>query len=155
MNKLKEFWQQCKPRERLYLSGCGLFALFAILYAGVWQPVNSSRAQLSKQVPQMQMQLAELQRQLAQIKSTPAGPSRNGDLRAAVQASLDARNTSADIQALTADKLQIKIAQIRFADALPLLSALRSETGSHINHLQISGAEHNGIVQLSAEVERQ
>jgi general secretion pathway protein M len=155
MNKLKEFWQQCQPRERLYLSACGAVALLAFLYAGVWQPITTSREQLSKQVPQMQMQLAELQRQLAQLKSSPAGPSRNGDLRAAVQASLDARNTSADIQAISSDKLQIKIAQIRFADALPLMTALRNETGSHINHLQISGAEHNGIVQLSAEVERQ
>ncbi|WP_233702242.1 type II secretion system protein GspM [Iodobacter ciconiae] len=134
---------------------CGAFAFFAILYAGIWQPVNASRIQLGKQVPQMQMQLAELQRQLAQIKSTPAGPGQNGDFRTAVQASLDARNTSADIQALATDKLQIKVAQIRFADALPLLAALRSETGSQINRLQISSAEHNGIVQLSAEVERQ
>jgi general secretion pathway protein M len=155
MNKLKEFWQQRQPRERLYLSVCGAFAAFAILYAGIWQPISDSRTQLSKQVPQMQLQLTELQRQLAQVKATPAGPSRNGDLRAAVQASLDAKGASADIQALSADKLQIKIAQIRFADALPLLAALRSETGSHISALQVSGAAHNGLVHLTAQVERQ
>ncbi|WP_197433066.1 type II secretion system protein GspM [Janthinobacterium sp. B9-8] len=155
MNKLKEFWQQRNPREHLYLSVCGSFVAFAILYAGIWQPISTSRAQLGKQVPQMQLQLTELQRQLAQLKSSPAGPSRNGDLRAAVQASLDAKNATADIQVLSADKLQIKIAQIRFADALPLLAALRSETGSRISSLQVSGPAHNGLVQLSAIVERQ
>ncbi|MDW5417615.1 MULTISPECIES: type II secretion system protein GspM [unclassified Iodobacter] len=155
MNKFKEFWQQRNPRERIYLSACAGFAAFAILYAGIWQPISTSRALLSRQVPQMQLQLAELQRQLSAIKATPAGPSRSGDLRASVQASLDAKNTSADIQALSADKLQIKIAQIRFADALPLLAALRNETGSRIHALNISGTTHNGLVQLTATVERQ
>jgi general secretion pathway protein M len=155
LDKLKQFWQQRSARERLYLTVCGGFAGFAILYAGIWQPINSSRAALSRQVPQLQLQLVELQRQLAAIKGTSAAPSRSVDLRSSVQASLDARNTSADIQALSADKLQIKIAQIRFADALPLLAALRSETGSRINALQITGEAHNGLVQLSATVERQ
>jgi general secretion pathway protein M len=43
----------------------------------------------------------------------------------------------------------------QFTDALPLLAALRSETGSRISTLNVSGAAHNGLVQLTALVERQ
>lgn len=155
MNKFKEFWQLRNPRERIYLTVCAGFVAIALLWAGVWQPLSEANAKLRKQVPQMQLQLAELQRQLAQVKATPASPGRSGDFRSAIQASLDAQNTSADIQVLSAEKIQIKIARIRFAEALPLLAALRSETGSRITSLQISGQEHNGLVQLSAQAERQ
>ncbi|MCX7208503.1 MAG: hypothetical protein NT086_21480 [Proteobacteria bacterium] len=43
----------------------------------------------------------------------------------------------------------------QFADAIPLLAALRSETGSRISALNVSGTANNGLVQLTALVERQ
>jgi general secretion pathway protein M len=49
----------------------------------------------------------------------------------------------------------MKLPISQFADAILLLAALRSETGSRISALNVSGAAHDGLVQLTALVERQ
>ena len=74
MNAITDWWQQLAPRERLMVSVCGVFIVFALFWSMIVQPLYAGSAKLEQQVSSKQSQLANLQELASQV--TPASASR-------------------------------------------------------------------------------
>ncbi|MDR3428909.1 MULTISPECIES: type II secretion system protein M [Silvimonas] len=147
------FWQARNARERNILAVGGAIVLIAVVYAGIWQPLVTQRAQLNKRVPQLQADLAQMQRGLQLLKGG-SNVVRTDDLRAAVTASLQQHGIKADLQAQPDNKIRIDAPQADFAQVLELVGALPRETGSHVVTFDANGAQNDGVVHFTAVVQR-
>lgn len=73
---MMDWWQQLAPRERLMVTICGAFILFALFWSLVIKPLYAGGARLEEQVAGKQSQLANLQELASQV--TPAASNAGG-----------------------------------------------------------------------------
>ncbi|GAA5785915.1 hypothetical protein GCM10007860_13860 [Chitiniphilus shinanonensis] len=155
VQRLRQFWLQRNPRERLFLAACGTVIAVALFYALLWQPAVDGRARLQKQLPRLEADLAEMQRQIALLKGAPAaGAAAEGDLRSAVQAVTGAVGIKADLRALPGQRVAVDAPDLPFPQVLELLSAVRRDAGARIVKLDAKATGAPGRVSLNLEVQR-
>ncbi|GHD57334.1 type II secretion system protein GspM [Jeongeupia chitinilytica] len=153
LQPLQTWWRGREPRERRALSIGGAALAVAVLYAGIWQPVSQSSARLSRQLPELQASLAELHRGVAAFKQSGVRRAtiEPGALRQHVQATLDAQQLGAELQALPGDQVRIVIGSAPFDRVLALLAALENDQQLHIIRAEVHG--QRGTVQAELVVE--
>lgn len=88
MGTLQIRWQQLAPRERLVIGWGGAGLLLALLYAYLWQPLDSERHRLRAALPALRVAVEEVRagaEEASRLK-TSASPATTGTaLQAAVQ----------------------------------------------------------------------
>ncbi|WP_432732481.1 type II secretion system protein GspM [Jeongeupia wiesaeckerbachi] len=152
LQTLQNSWRDRAPRERRALMIGGSALVAAALYAGVWQPVTQASARLTRQLPELQASLADLQRGVAEFKQSGARASiAPGALRQHVQATLDALQLGAELQALPGEQVRIVIGGAPFERVLALLGAL--ENDQHLRVIRADVHGQGGTVQAELVVE--
>ncbi|WP_200918107.1 type II secretion system protein GspM [Jeongeupia sp. HS-3] len=150
LHALHTWWRGREPRERIILASGGVIVLAALLYGGVWQPLSSASAKLTRQLPKLQSDLADLQRGVTELKQSGArrpAPA-PGEIRQHVQATLDALQLSADLQALPGEQVRIVISRLPFEQVLALLGALENDQNLHIVRADIRGQDGSAQLEL-------
>ena len=71
---IRDWWDQLAPRERLLVSVCGAFIVFALIWNMVIRPLYTGSAQLQEDVASKQAQLANLQELASRV--TPGSQGR-------------------------------------------------------------------------------
>lgn len=84
MADIRERWQQLAPRERLLVTACGAFILFALVWTLVVQPLYRNSTRLAEEVATKELQLVNFQEQAARL-----GPGGGGNPGAAQITSTD------------------------------------------------------------------
>ncbi len=76
---MRDWFLDLQPRERLMVSLAAIFIVFAVLYLGVWQPVNKGKKNLTASINTQQRVLSLLQEAKGRITQPGAGMTRNVD----------------------------------------------------------------------------
>lgn len=144
-----EYWQQRHPRERKMLVIWIAAVSLAILYFGIYAPLNSQISKLSANVPRLEANLFAMRGSkpdAVRVKTT------TGDLRSAVFAALSAKKISADVRSISTTQLELRSSHSSVSEAVQLAHALKAELGAKVIALQIK--QDNGSAALILVLER-
>jgi general secretion pathway protein M len=71
---MKDWFEALEPRERLMLSGGGIFVLLALFYFSIWMPLDRGQTTLSANVQMLRQSIAELKPLKAALATSGASP---------------------------------------------------------------------------------
>lgn len=144
-----EYWQQRHSRERKMLVIWIAAVSLAILYFGIYAPLNSQISKLSANVPRLEANLLAMRGSkpdAVRLKTTA------GDLRSAVFAALSSKKISADVRSISTTQLELRSAHPSVGEAVQLVHALKAELGAKVIALQIK--QDKGLAALVLVLER-
>lgn len=149
-------WQQLAPRERRVISLGGSILLAALLYAYLWQPLNTERHKLRASLPQLRANTAEMASQAqeaARLRQNTNAPLGNTTLQAAIQKiatemGVDSQNLQ--ITLLNENRASLNIPKIAFDRWVELAARLQSENLVRIESCKIEALKEGGMVQVQA-----
>lgn len=151
-------WQQLAPRERRVISWGGSALLAALLYAYLWQPLNTERHKLRASLPQlrasataMALQTQEAARLRQNTGVTPSGPSLQAAIEQAASESGADKNTM-QITLLDANRANINFQKISFDNWTALAARLQGEKHVRLDSCGIAALAETGAVRVQAVV---
>ena len=155
---LRRAWESRAPRERMVIA-----ALAAVLgvasYALVVHSADRGRGQLRTSVDTLRTQAAILDQQAAEharLRATPAPAVSPTDLRALVQARVDAARLSGALTRIDqpdADHVNIAFGAVSFADWLGWTAALQSQN-VRLEAARVEALSAPGMVSATATLTR-
>ena len=156
---LRRAWASRAPRERLVIAALAA-VLGAASYLLVVHSAERARAQLAASAAALRTQAALLEQQAAEherlLRATSATPAAPADLRALVQARVDAARLSGAltrIDAPDADHVQIAFGAVSFAEWLGWVAALQAQH-VRLEAARIEALAAPGLVSVSASLAR-
>ena len=156
---LRRAWASRAPRERLVIAALAA-VLGAASYLLVVHSVERARAQLAARVAALRTQAALLEQQAAEherlLRATSATPAAPADLRALVQARVDAARLSGAltrIDAPDADHVQIAFGAVSFAEWLGWVAALQAQH-VRLEAARVEALSAPGMVSATATLTR-
>lgn len=155
MQKLLEYWQARNARERAILGIGGAAAMVLLLYLLVWDPIQSDRQRLVRDLPKMRAQVEEFRREAeeaealrARARSRVATQSLPATLEAsAKQAQLGGAIKS--VQAMGSDRAQVTGATVPFDGLMRWIATVAQSEGITVDSMQASAGEP-GRVQIES-----
>jgi general secretion pathway protein M len=155
---LRRLWESRAPRERITIAAlAGLLAVAS--YILVVHSAESARGKLRTSVATLRTQAALLEQQAAEherLRATPATPASPSNLRALVQARVDAARLSGAvtrIDAADADHVNLVVGAASFADWLAFVAALQ-EHQVRLEAARIEALASPGLVSVNATFAR-
>jgi general secretion pathway protein M len=155
---LRRAWESRAPRERMVIA-----ALAAVLgvasYVLVVHSAERGRRQLSASVDTLRTQAAILDQQAAEharLRATPAPAVSPTDLRALVQARVDAAGLSRALTRLDApdaDHVRVTLGAVSVADWLGWIAALQSQN-VRLESARVEALSAPGMVSATATLTR-
>jgi general secretion pathway protein M len=155
---LRRAWESRAPRERIVIAALAA-ALGVASYALVVHSADRGRGQLRTSVDTLRTQAAILDQQAAEharLRATPAPAVSPTDLRALVQARVDAAGLSRAlprIDAPDADHVRITFGAVSFADWLGWIAALQSHN-VRLEAARVEALSAPGMVSATATLTR-
>ena len=155
---LRRAWESRAPRERIVIAALAA-ALGVASYALVVHSADRGRGQLRTSVDTLRTQAAILDQQAAEharLRATPAPAVSPTDLRALVQARVDAAGLSRAlprIDAPDADHVRITFGAVSFADWLGWIAALQSHN-MRLEAARVEALSAPGMVSATATLTR-
>ena len=143
------YWQQRNPRERKMLAIWSLAVVLAILYFGIYSPLNAQITQLSASVTRLEGHLFAMR---GSKPDAVRAKTTTGDLRSAVFAALSAKKISADVRSISTTQLELRSSHPSVNEALQLANSLKTELGAKVISIQIK--QDNGSAALVFVLER-
>jgi general secretion pathway protein M len=159
MQQLLEYWQARNPRERAILGIGGALVVVLLLYLAVWDPIQSDRQRLVRELPKMRAQADQFRRDAEEAEALRArARSRNATqaLPAAVEASAKQAQLGGGIksvQAMGNDRAQISGATVPFDGLVRWMAAVAQSEGISVDSMQASAGEP-GRVQIESLIFR-
>ena len=155
---LRRAWESRAPRERIVIAALAA-ALGVASYVLVVHSADRGRGQLRTSVDTLRTQAAILDQQAAEharLRATPAPAVSPTDLRALVQARVDAAGLSRAlprIDAPDADHVRITFGAVSFADWLGWIAALQSHN-VRLEAARVEALSAPGMVSATATLTR-
>ncbi|MDH4049055.1 MAG: type II secretion system protein M [Gammaproteobacteria bacterium] len=158
---MKSWLETLQPRERmLVLSAAGMIA-FAILYFGLWQPVNRSHTSLRNSVQTWSNALADLRPLRGQVQSVSAMPrvGQNESLVVIIDNTLRQRGLYSALQRsqpTSQNGIRVEFENAAFDDLVLWLGDLGQSYGMHVQSGSFSGNASGtpGRVNATVTLER-
>lgn len=155
---LRKLWESRAPRERVVLALLAA-VLAAASYVWLMSAADRARGQLRASVATLRTQATLLDQQAAEherLRATAVPPASSGDLRALVQARIDAALLSAAltrIDAPDADHVKVAFGAVSFADWLAWLAALQAQQ-VRVEAARVEALAAPGMVSATATLTR-
>jgi general secretion pathway protein M len=155
---LRKAWESRAPRERMVIAALAI-VLSAASYVLLLYSADQGRARLRKSVATLHTQVALLEQQAAEharLRATPAPPASPTDLRALVQARVDAARLSGAltrIDAPDADHVNIAFGAVSFVDWLGWIDALQAQQ-VRLEAARVEALAAPGMVSATATLTR-
>ena len=67
---MKDWFTSLEPRERLFVSAAGVVVILAVLWVGIWQPLDKGHSDIAERVDTWRRSLSELRPMKGMIQST-------------------------------------------------------------------------------------
>jgi len=156
LTKLLLWWQGRSVRERKILMAWSVAVTVLLLWFGLIAPLWQRIATLERRVPELETQLNKMRaRPVAIQRTAPSGDAAGGDLRSTLFGALAERKISAELRALSAARVEMRLPELPVKDALDLLDALRQASGARVAVLNVKAEAAPGSpVRLVVELER-
>ena len=154
--KLILLWQGRSRRERTILCAWGGIVVVLLLWFAVLSPLLQRIATLEKRVPVLEAQLNKMRARPAEHKRTQSAVNpANGDLRSTLFGLLAERKISAELRALSTERVEMRLPELPMGEVLELLDALRWETGTRVAVMNVKTEAATGSVsRVVVELER-
>jgi general secretion pathway protein M len=155
---LRKAWQSRAPRERMVIAALAV-VLGAASYVLVLYSADQGRGRLRKSVATLHTQAALLEQQAAEharLRATPAPPPSPTELRALVQARVDAARLSGALTRLDApdaDHVNVAFGAVSFADWLGWIAALQAQH-VRLEAARVEALAAPGMVSATATLAR-
>ncbi len=155
MQQLLEYWQARNPRERAILGIGGSLAVILLLYLLVWDPIQSDRQRLLRDLPKMRAQVDQFRRDAEEAEALRArarARTPTQALPATVEASAKQAQLGAGIksvQAMGNDRAQISGATVPFDGLVRWMATVAQSEGITVDSMQASAGEP-GRVQVES-----
>lgn len=155
MQKLLEYWQARDARERLILGIGGVLTVVLLLYLLVWDPIQSDRQRLLRELPKMRAQVEQFRRDAEEAETLRArARSRNAtqSLPATIEASAKQAQLAGaikSVQAMGNDRAQISGATVPFDGLVRWMAMVAQSEGIAVDTLQASAGEP-GRIQIES-----
>jgi type II secretory pathway component PulM len=156
--QLRKLWEARSPRERIVIAV--LAALVgALVYVALVQSAYRARSRLNGSISALRIQAQRLEsdaNELARLRTAPAAPAPQSDLRTQIQAlasSAGLAHALLRIDARNADEAQAVFGSIAFADWLSWVATLQAQK-VRVDAGRIEALSTPGLVSVTATFAR-
>lgn len=144
MDKLRQFWLERAPRERMILAAGVLLLLLAVLYLMLIEPAFTGIRRLERSLPQQRAQAAEIEALLAEVKTLRSRPQAAtvspAEVRGAIEASLGRSGLKASRMVPLADgDMQLGFTDVPFGAWALWLAGIERELGARTTSVVVNG----------------
>lgn len=156
--RLQQLWQARAPRERVVIAASAT-VIAVLLYLWLLQSAGSARVRLGSSVAALEAQARRLDRdavELQRLRTLPATPAAQGDLRSLVQAQAGAAGLSRallKIDAADANQVQVVFGAVAFADWLAWVASLEAQH-VRLDACRLEALSTPGLVSVTATLIR-
>ena len=159
---MKDWFDSLQARERLFVISAAVFIVFAILYLGIWMPLDRGQKNLSLSVDNWKSALAELRPLTGQLQSAESGQSqtagRNQSLVVIVDNTLRERGLYTALQRsqpMTNNGIRVEFENVAFDDLVLWLGDLSTRYGLQVQSGSFSNPrDSEGHVNSTLALER-
>lgn len=151
-------WSTFSSKEQSMLIALLFITLCFLLYAFVWQPVQSSRERLIRMIPEKKAKLILMRSQAAEIEGLRGQFNfiriHSGGLKAAVEVSAKVNGLmptfAPTVQNSEANRLEVTLNKVRFDAWLKWAESLQSQHHVRVLSCRISPSVSRGLVNIDA-----
>ena len=161
---MKNWFLTLNPRERLFVSAAAAFVLFAFVWFGVWEPLDTGHKRVAENVATWQRSLAELRPMKGQVQASasarPAAAGQNQSLVVIVDNSLRQRGLYGSLQRSQptpgGNGIRVEFEAAAFDDLMLWLGDLHRQFGLRVESgsFSIASSESPGRVNSSVTLAR-
>jgi general secretion pathway protein M len=158
-NRLRQFWNERAPRERVLLAGGAVALAFVALYLFLWEPGLAASRRLSATLPKLRAQVELMRAQQAEIAAlrknagTSARSGGGGDLKMLLQSSVTRAPFQKSVQridASSAERATLTVAAADFDEWMRWTLEAQRETGARLERCKITALPEPGMVRAEA-----
>ena len=157
---MRDWFDSLEARERLFVITAAVFMVFAILYVGVWSPLDRGQKSLSLSVDTWKTALAELRPLQRQLQVTGSGQSSAGNqsLVVIIDNTLRERGLYSALQRsqpTTSNGIRVEFENVAFDDLVLWLGDLSRSYGLQVQSGSFSNPrDSEGRVNSTLSLER-
>ncbi len=159
---MRDWFDSLQARERLFVVTAAVFLAFAILYFGIWMPLDRGQKSLSLSVDTWRTALAELRPLKGQLQGTGAGQTttagRNQSLVVIIDNTLRERGLYSALQRsqpTTGNGIRVEFENVAFDDLILWLGDLSTSYGLQVQSGSFSNSrDSEGRVNSTLTLER-
>lgn len=159
---MRDWFDSLQARERLFVITAAVFLVFAILYLGLWMPLDRGQKALSLSADTWKTALAELRPLKAQLQGSGSGETatagRNQSLVVIIDNTLRERglyNALQRSQPTTDNGIRVEFENVAFDDLVLWLGELSTGYGLQVQSGSFSNQrDSNGRVNSTLTLER-
>lgn len=150
MDSLRDWWQGLLPREQQLVSVAGVFVVIAVIYWGVWTPINDAEKQSIAKVEAQQQTLSKVKGLVNKIVSLKQGEGKTyrGSLSAAANQTAAKYGLVITRMQPQNNKIQIWMDEVPFQALMNYLNDLVQLKGLSLDSIDLSETEQPGLVKV-------
>lgn len=138
-------WDAWTVRERRMVLAMGIVAGLALVYLGLVDPALQGRKRLLRELPRLRAEAAEMAG-IAQAPGRPIRPAAAGDLRTALESSLQAAGLKAALAVRTNGAVEVKFDKTAYAVAAGWAHAVTRDAGARLESANVGASGEGGRV---------
>lgn len=157
---MKDWFDSLQDRERLFVITAALFLAFAVLYLGIWMPLDRGQKSLSVSVDTWRTALAELRPLKGQLQNPASGQAsgRNQSLVVIIDNTLRERGLYSALQRsqpTAGNGIRVEFENVAFDDLVLWLGDLSNSYGLQVQSGNFSNPQDSeGRVNSTVTLER-
>jgi general secretion pathway protein M len=159
---MRDWFESLEARERLFVITAAVFLIFAILYLGLWMPLDRGQKTLSVSVDTWKTALAELRPLKVQLQGSRAGQTqtagRNQSLVVIIDNTLRERGLYSALQRsqpTTGNGIRVEFENVAFDELVLWLGDLSTRYGLQVQSGSFSNPrDSKGRVNATLTLER-
>lgn len=158
---MKERFYALQPRERMMILAAAGFVIFALLYFGLWLPLDRGHRDAAARVDELKLAIAELRplRGLAQTSGSRSTAGQNQSLVVIIDTTVRQRSLDSALQRsqpTATNGIRVEFENVVFDDLMLWLGDLSNNYGMQLQSGSFSStsAENVGRVNSSLTLER-
>lgn len=161
---MKDWYQSLEARERIFVAAAAVFVAFAILWFGIWVPLDRNHEEVAASVDSWKRSLAELRPMRSQVQAVtsgrPANAGQDQSLVVIIDNSLRQRGLTNSMQRSqptpTGTGIRVEFENAAFDDLMLWLGDLHRQYGLELESgsFSVAAAENPGRVNSSVTLQR-
>lgn len=152
---MKQWFQQFKQREQLYLLLCAAAVILYLLLVGLWRPLANMRADMASQNERVAQSLVKVQAMVGELKQlrTSGGDQAKVNLNQVINNSTSKHNIAPTrIQPSSRGDTQVRFEDVELENFLRWLHQLEYADQLAIRELSINQGQRGGLVNASVRI---
>ncbi len=157
---MREWFESLQARERIFVLAAAVFFVFAVLYLGIWMPLDRGQKSLSHSVDDWRSALAQLQPLKGQLQSAGSAQSSGGrqSLVVIIDNTLRQRGLYSALQRsqpTTGNGIRVEFENVAFDELILWLGDIYVRHGLQVQSGSFSNPRHGeGRVNSTLTLER-